>query len=425
MVGGVPRQFKGTVLVISHDRYFLDSVTRRTIELTDGKAEFYNGNYSFYVAEKQRRAELQLRQYEREQAEARRLQEAADRLYQWGTGNKNLMKKSFAIQSRIDRLVKTGRPKSEKSLHARFGEKSFRADEVLSLGGVSKSYEGRALFSDVELTVRGGERIALIGDNGTGKTTLLGILTGELRPDTGTVRRGPSVKTAYMPQIIKFSHPERSLADTLIHETGCTMQTARNRLGAFKFSGEDVFKAVGDLSGGELSRLRLCVLMSDEINLLILDEPTNHLDIASREWIEQAVEDYGETLIFVSHDRYFVNRFATRIWELEDGRITDFAGTYESYRRSKTAAAAAQSAGKPKQAAEKKEPGRKKPKSAEKQAARLEREIASLEARLAAFETRREEFCADYEKLMEIDAEEAALRAQLDALYDEWAELAE
>ncbi len=137
---------------------------------------------------------------------------------------------------------------------------------------MSKSYEGRALFSDVELTVRGGERIALIGDNGTGKTTLLGILLGELRPDTGLVRRGPSVKTAYMPQIIRFSHPERSLADTLIHETGCTMQTARNRLGAFKFSGEDVFKAVGDLSGGELSRLRLCVLMSGEINLLILDD---------------------------------------------------------------------------------------------------------------------------------------------------------
>ena len=418
-------RFRGTVLVISHDRYFLDSVTSRTIELTGGKAEFYSGNYSFYVAEKQRRYELQLKQYEREQSEAKRLQEAADRLYQWGTGNKNLMKKSFAIQSRIERLVKTERPRNEKSLHARFGEKTFRADEVLLLKGVSKSYEGRTLFSDVELTVTGGERIALIGDNGTGKTTLLGILTGELRPDTGIIKKGPSVRTAYLPQIVKFSHPERTLADTLIREADCTMQTARNRLGAFKFGGEDVFKSVADLSGGELSRLRLCVLMNDEVNLLILDEPTNHLDIASREWIEQAVEDFGETLIFVSHDRYFINRFATRIWELEDGRITDYVGTYESYRRAKASAAAAQSADRPKQPSAKKESVKKNSKSAEKQAAKLEREIAALEAQLAALGEKREEHCADYEMLMELDAEEAEMRARLDGLYDEWAELAE
>jgi ATPase subunit of ABC transporter with duplicated ATPase domains len=347
------------------------------------------------------------------------LKEAADRLYQWGTGNKNLMKKSFAIQSRIDRLVQTERPKNEKTLHARFAETSFRADEVLLLKGVSKSYDGRSLFSDVELTVRGGERIALIGDNGTGKTTLLSVLLGEERPDTGIVKLGPSVKRRYMSQIIRFPHPERTLADTLMRETGCSMQTARNRLGAFKFTGEDVFKRVGDLSGGELSRLRLCILMDEAVNLLILDAPTNHLDIASREWIEQALEDYGETLLFVSHDRYFLNRFATRIWELEKGRITEFTGTYDYYRKSKTAAGTSQAAVRTKQPARKKEAGKNR-QSAEKQAARLEREIATLEEQLRALETQRDEFCADYEKLLQLDDEEASLRAHLDDSYNQW-----
>ena len=417
-------KFKGTVLIISHDRYFLDCVVSRTIEIADGKAEHYGGNYSFFVAEKQRRLEEQQKKYEREQSEIKRLQVSADRLYQWGTGNKNLMKKSFAIQSRIERIETTSRPKSDKKLHARFGEKTFRADELLTLKGVSKSYDERTLFSDVELNVRGGERIALIGDNGTGKSTLLSILLGDIKPDTGIVKTGPSVKTAYLPQIIRFEHPERSLADTLIHDTDCSMQTVRNRLGAFKFSGEDVFKCVADLSGGELSRLRLCLLMDDEINLLILDEPTNHLDIDSREWIETAVEDYGETLLFVSHDRYFINRFATRIWELENGRVTEYEGTYESYRRKKAAAAASSTKVKENKPPKKKETGKKK-QSAEKQAAKLEREIAALEEQISDLALQREEHGSDYEKLMEIDNEEAQLRETLDAKYDAWAELLE
>ena len=415
-------KFKGTVLIISHDRYFLDSVVRRTIEISNGKAEYYSGNYSFYVAEKQRRFEEQLKKYEREQVEAKRLQDSADRLYQWGTGNKNLMKKSFAIQSRIDRLVQTERPKNEKSMHTRFGEKTFRADEVLTTKGVSKSYDGRTLFSNVELAIRGGERIALTGDNGTGKSTLLSILLDELRPDAGIVKIGPSVKIAYLPQIIEFDHPERNLADTLIHETGCTMQTARNRLGAFKFSGEDVFKSVGDLSGGERSRLRLCILMNDDVNLLVLDEPTNHLDIASREWIEEAVEEYAETLLFVSHDRYFINRFATRIWELEDGSINDFVGSYEKYRSVKNNQRGAQSNIKEIKKAPKKEK-KKGTASPAKLIAKLEKEITLLESQLEELGQKRDAFCTDYEKLMELDAEEKALRLQLDEKYDAWAEL--
>jgi ATPase subunit of ABC transporter with duplicated ATPase domains len=415
-------KFKGTVLIISHDRYFLDNAVTRTIEILNGKAEYYGGNYSFYVIEKERRFQEQLKKYEYEQTEAKRLQESADRLYQWGTGNKNLMKKSFAIQSRIERLVKTERPTKEKSLNARFGEKEFHGDEVLVLKGVSKYYDGKMLFSDIDMLVKGGERIALIGDNGTGKSTLIKIILDEMKPDSGIVKKGPSIKAAYLPQIVHFSHPHRTLVDTLVYEDDCSPQTARNRLGAFKFSGEDVFKCVGDLSGGEQSRLKLCTLMKEGVNFLILDEPTNHLDIASREWIEEAVEDFGETLLFVSHDRYFISRFATRIWELEGGKITDFKGTYEKFRAMKTSQTKPAPSSKEAKA-QKDNP--KKPVSVEKQVAKLERDIAMLEEKLAALSEQRNVFCSDYEKLLELDKEEAELRTLLESKYTDWAELSE
>ncbi len=416
-------KYKGTVLVISHDRYFLDHVVGRTIEILNGKAEHYGGNYSFYVIEKERRFQEQLERYEFEQSEAKRLQISADRLYQWGTGNKNLMKKSFAIQSRIERLLKTDRPTKEKSLGARFGEKEFRGDEVLVLKGVSKYYEGKKLFSDIDMLVQGGERIALIGDNGTGKSTLIKIILDELKPDAGSVKKGPSIKTAYLPQIVHFNHPYRSLIDTLVYEENCSPQTARNKLGAFKFSGEDVFKQVGDLSGGEQSRLKLCILMKEGINFLILDEPTNHLDIASREWIEEAVEEFGETLLFVSHDRYFVSRFATRIWELEDGRITDFRGTYEKYRAFKASQASTESIARKVRNTQKL--AKKNTVSPDKQIAKLEREIAALEEKLNIVNEQRDTFCSDYEKLITLDQEEAQLKQLLDSKYSEWAELSE
>jgi ATPase subunit of ABC transporter with duplicated ATPase domains len=420
-------KFKGTVLIISHDRYFLDNVVTRTIELENGKAAFYGGNYSFYVLEKERRYQEQLKKYEREQTEAKRLQEAADRLYQWGTGNAKLMKKSFAIQSRIERLVQTDRPTKEKSLSARFGEKSFKGGEVLVLKGVSKGFEGKRLFSDVELLVTGGERIALLGDNGTGKSTLLKLILEEARPDTGIIKKGPSVKIAYLPQIVSFPNPYRTLVDTLIYEDNCSSQTARNRLGAFKFSGEDVFKQVGDLSGGERSRLKLCLLMKEGINLLILDEPTNHLDISSREWIEEAVADYEGTLLFVSHDRYFISRFATRIWELESGRLADFRGDYEKFRAAKAAQTTVPQA-KPQQ--KDKPTAKSKPKSRgalsdQRKLDRLEGEITKLEEKLKVITEQKNAYCSDYEKLLELDGEEAALNAELEEKYLQWAELTE
>ncbi len=420
-------KFKGTVLAISHDRYFLDRVATRTIEIVNGKAEIYNGNYSFFLHEKQRRLDEQQKQYEKQQSEIKRLEEARDRLYQWGTGNKRLMKKSFAIQSRIDRMDKVERPQAEKKMKAKFSEREFYGDEVMTIKGLSKSYDGRKLFDGVELTVTGGERIALIGDNGTGKSTLLKIIVGEERADTGYVKIGPAVKMAYLPQVIKFKNPYRNVLDTLIMDENFQPQEARDRLGAFKFSGEDVFKPVSQLSGGEQSRLRMCILMRRDINLLILDEPTNHLDIISREWIEEAVEGYEEALLFVSHDRYFINRFATRIWELEGGVIHDFRGTFEQYREYKARTEDLRQAEKEKEARQEKKPKPKKqkPVSVERQITKVENAIAGLEQEIALIDSQMEEFSSDYEKLMELESERAQKEAQLEEKMEEWERLSE
>jgi len=421
-------KFHGSVLAISHDRYFLDRVVSRTIEITDGKVEFFSGNYSFYVEEKQRRYDEQLKKFEKEQKELKRLDEAARRLYQWGTGNEALMKKSFAIRSRMERMEKTDRPKAEKAMKIKFSQREFSGDEVLIIDGVTKSFGERKLFSDLELIVEGGERIALIGDNGTGKSTLIKLIMGEDVPDCGILRRGPSIKTAYLPQIIKFDYPSRNLLDTMLYSEKCTPQTARDRLGSFRFSGEDVFKPVSALSGGEQSRLRLCVLMRDEVNFLILDEPTNHLDIMSREWIEEAVESYGEALLFVSHDRYFVERFATRIWVLENGTITDFRGGFAEYREYLKRQDELGRNEKPREnVKEDMNKAFKKNPSAynEKQLQKTEREIDKLEGKLKELERLYEEHSADFHKLMELDVQKAQIQQELGILYDKWEEQSE
>ena len=236
-------KFRGTVLTISHDRYFLDRVVQRVIELSGGKAEFYSGNYSFYLEEKQNRFNLQLKQYEQEQAKLRQLGYTLERMKGWGINNRTLYRRAMSIQHRMERIAKTERPRTEKTLRARFDARDFFGDEMFTVKRLSKSFGGRTLFSDVNLEVKGGERIALLGDNGTGKSTFLRILLGEEPCDAGTVRFGPTVRYGYLPQIIRFEHPERSLYDTMLYEKNYTPQAARDRLGAFAFSGEDVFKS--------------------------------------------------------------------------------------------------------------------------------------------------------------------------------------
>ena len=413
------KTFKGTVLAISHDRYFIDQIAQRVIEITDGHAEFYTGNYSFYMEEKQARFDLQLKQYEQEQAKLKQLGYTVERMKGWGINNRTLYRRAMSIQHRMERIQKTERPKGEKTMKASFGEKDFSGDVVFKMKNVSKSFGDRTLFSNVDLLVEGGERIALLGDNGTGKSTFIKCLLGE-EDCEGKIQFGPTVNWGYLPQIIHFDHPERSLYDTMLYEKNLSPQQARDRLGAFLFQGEDVFTTVGTLSGGEQSRLRLCMLMDEKINLLILDEPTNHLDIASREWVEAAIEEFEGVLLFVSHDRYFIEKFAERIWLLEDGTIRDFRCGYKKYRSilEHEAAAKVLPAAAPKVKKERPKSGGTK--DAEKTVRRLEREIDKQEKLVADLDAKIEAAAADYQELTRLLGEKEGAEEVLMDLMEQW-----
>jgi len=418
-------RFKGTVLTISHNRWFLDETVDRIIELLDGKAEFYSGNYSFYVMEKEARYQERLKQYEKEQAKIEQLEKAAEQLRTWAfSGMDKTFRRAKSMEKRIERMRTVDRPTKEKNMTVRFGERDFRGDELFTVKGLQKGFDERTLFSGVSLEVTGGERIALLGDNGTGKTTFLKLLLGEEIADEGKIRFGPAAKLGYLPQVVHFDHPERNLVDTMIYGLDCSAQSARNRLAQFKFRGEDVFKPVSALSGGEQSRLRLCMLMDEDINLLVLDEPTNHLDLASREWIEEAVEEYGGALLFVSHDRYFIDRFATRIWMLEDGKITDFKGTYQEFqsaRAKKQQAATVQAAPEPKKEKPKRSGGTK---MLEKEVNAAERAVTKAEEQLYDLTQEIEANSADYLKLQELYEQRSALEDEIAHLYTVWETLA-
>ncbi|MBQ9664790.1 MAG: ABC-F family ATP-binding cassette domain-containing protein [Oscillospiraceae bacterium] len=432
--------FKGTVLAISHDRYFLDVVAQRCIELNDGKAEFYSGNYSFFLEERQRRFEEKRKQYEKDQAKIEQLTRAAEQMHLWAfMGNDKLHKRAFSMEKRIEKLSRSEKPHEQKKLSVKFKERAFSGDEVLAADSLKKGYGGRVLFSDLSFLVEGQERIAVIGDNGSGKSTLVKLITGEETPDAGWISLGPSVRSACLPQLVRFQDDSRSMVDTMLWECRCSPQEARDRLAAFGFRGEDVFKPVATLSGGERSRLKLCMLMGSDINLLILDEPTNHLDIVSREWMEDALSDYGETLLFVSHDRYFIEKFATRIWAFDNGTLTDYRGGYRDYaawKERQLVYAAAEKKNAPRAAGKKATepaaqttaqdtPAKARGGNQARQMQRVEKEIARLEAQLAALEEECGVYATDYQKLMELEEQKEALNTALMEQYERWEALSD
>ena len=326
--------FRGTAVVISHDRAFLDNVVKRIIELEDGQANFYSGNYSYYIQERQQRYLIQAEQYKQQQRKISQLEAAIKRQRVWAEinpANSGLAKRALAMEKRIEQMDKVEKPKNTKKMTEDFTKDGYIAKELISFESVHKSYGSKTLLHNVSLGIGRNDCIALIGENGCGKTTLIKMILGAETCDSGTIKVSSNVKAAYMPQIIQFDDENATVLDTMRYAYDFTVEKARSILASFRFRAPDVQKKVGTLSGGEKSRLKLALLMQDKVNFLILDEPTNHLDIDSREWIENALSDWDGTMLFVSHDRYFLNKFATRIWSMSDGSITDFHGYFADY----------------------------------------------------------------------------------------------
>ena len=428
------RSFKGTVLMVSHDRYFLDLATNRTLELRDGEIVNWPGNYSYYMEKKEELARQLEAAKRRQDKEIARLEKAVGNLHLWAfMGNDALHKRAFSMQKRIDRMERIQTIRKERKLRTRFNQADQSGDEVFFAENLSVGYD-KPLVRDFTALVLRGERIAILGPNGSGKTTLLTTLLRQHTPMGGRIYEGVGVKQGYLPQVVHFSHPERNLVDTVLYETNASTQEARDRLAAFDFRGEEVFKTVGLLSGGEKTRLKLCLFMYQQVNTLFLDEPTNHLDVMSREWVEDAIDDFSETMLFVSHDRYFINRFATRIWQVEpDGTITDFQGGYADFRAQRLRQEQVEAA---KREQEKK--AEKEAKAQEKQAAartkqaggnskQLEKRRRELQKEINAAEKQLEQLAGemaacpgdDYTRLSELYARQEALEERLLELYEQ------
>ena len=351
---------------------------RRVIEIHDGKAEFYAGNYSFYGggegAALRGRSSSSTRRSRPSLSSSKRRRTSCTCGLLWATTS--CISGPFSIEKRMERIRTTDKPTKERRLDIKFGRASS-GGRGAHHQGAEEVLDGRTLFDHVNLEVIGGERIALLGDNGTGKSTLLKILLGEEEPDSGKLRMGPTVKVGYLPQIIRFSHPERNLVDTMIYDQDCPTQTARNRLAAFNFRGGR-FKPVSALSGGE----RAACACACSWTRRSADPGRAHQPLGrpAGEWIEEAVESYEGNLLFVSHDRYFINRFATRIWMLENGQIIDFRGPLRSTEPPRAETAPGRG---PRQGgtgeAEKRRPGGTK--ELEKQVAAAERAVAKAEER--------------------------------------------
>lgn len=425
--------YKKTVLIVSHDRYFLDQTVDIIFELENKKIERYIGNYSQYAVMKQQRIEKAENDYKRYEEEVKRLEDAAAKLHARGTQSEKMHKSAFAIEKRIERMTVYERPHREKRVNASFKAEELGTEELFKLKNVSCELDGRRILSDMTFEIKNGDRVAIIGRNGAGKTTLLKVMMANIRKSSGGIFVAPSVRYAYLPQIVIFPNESRNLIDTLIYEKRLSVQEARNRLGAFGFSGEAQQKPISVLSGGEKSRLYLCMVMADKINTLILDEPTNHLDIPSREWIEDAVDGFDGTIIFVSHDRYFISRFANKILTLENGRACMFEGDYRRYcelkERNKSLGDDCRTEGKRSLNIQKsREENNKKEKRSRgindkmtaKRIAVLEREIQNAEKKLEEINAQMEINCADAGKLMELSEQAAKTEDEINELYKKW-----
>lgn len=322
--------YSGAVVVVAHDRYFLDKVVSKVIELDNAKAQTYEGNYSAYAEKKAMLRNAMLKQYMNQQREIKHQEEVIAKLRSFN--REKSIKRAESREKMLDKIERVDRPTEHSQIHFDLAPRIVSGNDVLSITGLSKAYGQLKLFSDLNFEIKRGEKVAIIGNNGTGKTTILKIINGQVEADGGEVKLGTKVHIGYYDQEHQVLDPEKTLFDELQDAYPHLDNTAvRNILAAFLFTEDDVFKRVKDISGGERGRVSLAKLMLSEANLLILDEPTNHLDIASKEILENALTNYSGTILYVSHDRYFINKTATRIMDLTEQSLLNYIGNYDYY----------------------------------------------------------------------------------------------
>ena len=423
--------YRGAFIVISHDRYFLDKVTNRTIEMKDRRLFISKGNYSRHMELRSTARELEMRRYLRTQKEIKRIEGIVEQQRRWGQEHNFVT--AFHKQQAADRLKETlvEPEKDSASIHFRFTAKEGGGNEAVIVKGLSKSFDGREIFHGVDMLVKKGEKVFVLGDNGCGKTTLLNIIAGRMRPTSGTAFLGAHIEAAYYEQTLTSLDPSNTVLQEVWDKYFNTIshKDIRNALGAFLFRGDEVEKKIGSLSGGEKARVQLLKLMLTKANLLLLDEPTNHLDIASREALENALDEYNGTMIVVTHDRYLVNRLADRIFHMTSEGVTEYIGGYDDYLNAlrgieedqleETKKLSANAAEYKEKKAQKSEltKARTAASRAEKSVAEAEAELERLNAELAL-----PHIAADFKKAGELSKKTDELTKRLERLYSEWEE---
>lgn len=438
------KTYNGTVLLISHDRYFLDKSITRIIELEDGECQNYLGNYTFYIQEKERRLLVEFDNYQDQQKKIKSMETAIKRLRDWGLrgDNEKFFRKAESMQKALDRMVKIKRPVLDKrAIDLSFDINDRSGREVVICEDISKAFGDKVLFMESQFQLRFKESVGLLGGNGTGKTTFFKMLLNELQPDSGSVQMGSRVKIGYLPQIIELEDGNRTVLEEFRNSCRCSEGDARGILARFLFYKDTVFKRVKDLSGGERTRIRLAQLMHEDINLLLLDEPTNHLDLETREVLEAALQDFDGTLLFISHDRYFINKLAERIYCFEEQRINLYPGNYDYFKENSALrkeisqmkkAEATILKSKVPEVAGQNETLPSKPISVytkeqnQKKAAEIESQIAQLESRVFQNQEKmsQPEVASDYMKISELSSQIDLLNTEILVLLEKWANLA-
>jgi len=424
------KSYKGTVVIISHDRYFLDRVVTKIVEIEEGETSLYNGNYSYYVIEKQKRIFEEFEAYKDQQKKIKAVEKAIKKLREWATqgDNEKFFKRAESMQKRLNKVERVDKPLiNQAKIKLDFAKTDRSGTDVVSLKGICKKFEDEKILENLYLDVRNSESTALIGSNGSGKSTIIKIILGEVIPENGEVKLGSNIKIGYLPQDITFDNEELTVLDVFRDGITVSEGEARGILARFLFYGERVFKKVKNLSGGEKSRLKLCKLIQNDINLLILDEPTNHLDIDSREMLEEALLIFTGTILFISHDRFFINKLAKRILEIEDKKIINYNGNYEYYREKKNQSKQAKTE-MPKDLKINKQQHHETPSKSISnnkliKLKKLENTIQEFEEKIASIDIKMNIKGSEYEKLLELGEEKQKNQEELDIIIQEWMEL--